>query len=258
MGKYYTYYHCNKKEGCDERKRTETHHKALDILLEQLTPSLESIELFKEIIKDVITSKNSSKRTLLKTKKIELKQSKKKHVVLIDKLLNEVISDDDYTLMSNKLKDEKEILLDDIKNLEKDSNEIIRYISYGVTFLRNLKIAFQNGSIQIRQKVLSSILTEKLILDGMLYRTPKLNEGLNFILMNTNELGSAQNKNGRPSIESLPLCTDSVSFLELHYDDFKLLQNLNEMIEMEFSTDKALNNVFIRDNTEFNTLPHRT
>ena len=55
---------------------------------------------------------------------------------------------------------------------------------------------FLQGDIQIKNKLLSSILDEKMEFDGVKYRTPKFKESFRYIYNKINELQHFKNKTG--------------------------------------------------------------
>jgi len=73
---------------------------------------------------------------------------------------------------------------------------------------KNLNTFFEKASVSAKQKILSSILSEKLIFDKETYRTPKLSKGFEFICQNIKELGTIKQKNGRLSYDNLPFSTE--------------------------------------------------
>ena len=91
-----------------------------------------------------------------------------------------------------------------LNDFEKETEE---FISFGIHMINNLGDLYKTSNVQIKQKLLSSILKEKLVFEGDKYRTLKLNKGIELIVMNINKLEQIKNKNGRLSFDNIPLST---------------------------------------------------
>ena len=62
--------------------------------------------------------------------------------------------------------------------------------------LKNINQLFEKASTSIKQKLLSSILEEKLEFKDNMYRTPKFKEGFGYIYNNINKLEGLKTKKG--------------------------------------------------------------
>lgn len=60
----------------------------------------------------------------------------------------------------------------------------------------NFKVLFSNADISIKHKLLSSILDEKMVFDGIKYRTLKFKSGFEYIYQNINKLKRKEIKKG--------------------------------------------------------------
>ncbi len=94
-----------------------------------------------------------------------------------------------------------------MEHLKCSKEEEKEVVNFGIQLIQNLESMYQNGSVSIKQKLLSSIFSEKLIFEGDKYRTSKTNKGFAHIYKNIKMLESLKQKNGKQSFESLPFCT---------------------------------------------------
>lgn len=78
-----------------------------------------------------------------------------------------------------------------------DSN-FMQYVKYGFSLLKDLRKYYEISSIEIKQKILSSIFPGKLIFEDNKCRTPKVNKVLKLLTSNINELGEI--KKGKKSV----------------------------------------------------------
>ena len=70
-----------------------------------------------------------------------------------------------------------------------------------MTLLTNLRGFYEKASPKTKEKLLSSILAEKLELKGKKYRTPTLKPGFNHIFHSINQLQKQRKKKGEPFSE---------------------------------------------------------
>ena len=81
---------------------------------------------------------------------------------MLEKLLDQVIADDVYKTLDSNLRSqltEKQQQIADLNDYQKDLSD---YIEFGVFILRNLKALYDSVDVSIQQKLLGSILDEKL------------------------------------------------------------------------------------------------
>lgn len=69
-----------------------------------------------------------------------------------------------------KITNKKQKLIN-ISNYQKD---LEKHIEFGLKLIQNLDTFFLQGDIQIKKKLVSSILDEKMEFNGVKYRTPNL------------------------------------------------------------------------------------
>ena len=116
--------------------------------------------------------------------------------ILLKKLIKEVIADDTYKKKESSINDEITKLEDELEHLKCSQEEEKEVVNFGIHLIQNLESMYQNGSVSIKQKLLSSIFSEKLIFEGDKYRTPKTNKGFRHIYKNIKMLESLKQKTG--------------------------------------------------------------
>ena len=70
------------------------------------------------------------------------------------------------------------------------------YIEFGLSLMQNLELFFKQADALVKNKLMSSILEEKIEFDGQKYRTPKFKEGFQYIYNNIKELEVLEIKKG--------------------------------------------------------------
>lgn len=207
-GAIHYYYHCNPKKGCGERFKVSIAHSALDNYFEGLKPKEEVCDLLELILQDKFENSESSKKNLLKKNETEIKKIKVKNRALLDRLLEGTIDNKTYT--EAKLRFDKDIfeLEREKSQLLKHNKDVMTFVQFGINLFKNLSIFFKKASVSTKQKILSSILSEKLVFEKGKYRTPKLSKGFEFIYQNIKELSVIKQKNERLSYDNLPFSTE--------------------------------------------------
>ena len=195
-GKYHFYYHCEKRYGCGYRGRRNEHHEAFDNLIKGIQPATGVITLFEAVLRDVFTSQNNSLEQNLKGAETRLKSLLNKKDVLLEKLLDGVVSDRSYQNGSAQLDDQIEQANSQISQLKQTDSGIEDFIPFGISLLTNLEAVFEKASVETKHQLLSSILAEKLELKGEKYRTPVFKEGFDLIFQSANQLQVKKPKTG--------------------------------------------------------------
>lgn len=202
-GKRHPYYHCNPRKGCNERFKVGDAHNAFDEFLSQFKISDEVCDLFELILEDRYNESETSKRSLLRKVKGEINDLEKRTEVLLNKLIGGVIVDDSYKLMKQKYSNSLVNLNAERLVLLEDQNDIREFVKFGLFMLKNMDHLFEIASVNIKQKILSSILDEKLVFENQKYRTPVLKEAMNFIYNGIKGLEENQKK-GEAIFRKLP------------------------------------------------------
>ena len=145
----------------------------------------------KEYSKKLVFVLNKKTSTLKKAKGLELKKDK-----LLDKLLDEVISNEVFTKHTKNIDKDLSERRNELSNLNDYQKDLSEYINYGLKLMQNLETFFEQSDVHIKNKLMSSIFEEKIEFDGVKYRTPIFKEGFQFIYSKINELESIANKKG--------------------------------------------------------------
>lgn len=208
-GAKHYYYHCNPKKGCGERFKINSAHSALTIYLKGLKPYEEVCDLLELILKDNFENSEASKKNLLKKKQIEINNLSQKKNILVDRLLDGTIDNSTYKGTEEEIKTRMSILEVEKSDLKEHQKDTMEFVNFGIYLFKNINSFFEKANVSIKQKILSSILSEKLVFNGEEYRTPKLSKGFEFIYESIKKLNSIKRKNERQSYDYLPFCTQS-------------------------------------------------
>ena len=174
-GKRHFYYHCEKRYGCDYRGRRNEHHKAFEDLVKVIQPTTGVVTLFEAVLRDVFNSKHNSIEQNLRGAETRLKTLENKREILLEKLLEGVVSNGHYKSGSARLDNQIEEVKSEIDQLKQTDSGIEDFIPFGIS-LTQTSMACSIQPPSRSTSTLSSILAEKLELKGI-YRTPVFKEG---------------------------------------------------------------------------------
>ena len=136
-----------------------------------------------------------------------------------------------YSITKHRL-DAKLLELKEVEtNLNLEEKDLREHLKFGVFLFKNLNSLFDNSPISIRQKILGSILDEKLIFEKNNYRTPIFKEAFTYINSNINAFKEVKNKTGRHLSKSSRLVHITLLLSNQFIEDLKLLHECYYHIE---------------------------
>ena len=232
-GAKHYYYHCNTAKGCMERFKVKDAHNELINLFRDLKPPVEVCDLFELVLEDHYkTSKqsqyNDMKRVESEIQGLELKKDK-----LLDKLLDEVISNEVFTKHTKNIDKDLSERRNELSNLNDYQKDLSEYINYGLKLMQNLEMFFEQSDVHIKNKLMSSIFEEKIEFDGVKYRTPIFKDGFRFIYSKINELESIANKKGDNLSKVSRLVPLTIPFSNSFYQNLTDIYALKELLYNE-------------------------
>ena len=195
-GAKHYYYHCDTKKGCKERFRVKDAHNELIKLFRAIKPPVEVCDLFELVLEDHYKTSKQSQYNDIKRVKSDIERLEVNKDKLLDKLLNEVIKDDDYKTHKAGIDKELTEKRNELSNLNDYQKDLSDYINFGLKLIQNLETFFEKSNVHIKNKLMSSIFEEKIEFDGKKYRTPKFKEGFEFIYHKVNQLQQHQKEKG--------------------------------------------------------------
>ena len=200
-GGKYTYYHCS----CSNhfRVRAEDTNRKFEEFVGTLEPKESIVNLYREIFND-LRGDISNKR---KEKKIKIENTIAETGKKLQKLEDEyygdgTVSQEDYSRISKRFKEEIRKLEEDIKGLEPIDKEEATKIDYALELMGNLGKLMKGAPADIKCELIGSIFFGNIQFDGNFFRTCDYNKVLEFILQDTSKLRGEENKKSEFSNEN--------------------------------------------------------
>lgn len=99
------------------------------------------------------------------------------------------IEAEDYRIMKSEIETRITRLESKLTGFISDSENIEHLWYKAISNISNLDSLYKNGSIAQKRKIIGSVFPEKLTFDGIRFRTTRINEALEYILLIDNEIG---------------------------------------------------------------------
>ncbi len=193
--KYYHYYHCSGTSNF-RHNAADVNDKVVSEIGRYVRP-IPKLKLYKEVIVDQYNKRTKAQRGNIQQIKLELQEENKRLSKARELLLCGGIEAEDYRIMKSEI--EKRIGRLEVKltGTITDSKNIEPLWDKAISNISRLDSLYENGNVIQKRKIIGSIFPEKLTFDGSQFRTTRLNEALECILLIDSKIGG--NKNGTNS-----------------------------------------------------------
>ncbi len=191
-GARHYYYHC--QYGCRERFRADQANTQFIQYLNQFQIPPEIMNLYYHIMEDVFKKDEVDKKRELARIDKQLEEFQNLIENVEDKFFKDQIEASTYSKAKSRYESEINRFKAERTRLLSVNSEFMNYIEYGFSLLHKLDGYYNEASVDVKQKILSSIFREKLTFDGKTYRTLKKNMVLELLTSNINNLGVIKRK----------------------------------------------------------------
>lgn len=186
MGIYYNYYHCT--SSCGTRFKAEDSNKAFLKQLQYLSPKEGVVDIFIEaFIRDFnnkTKAQNSERASIID----EIDSMNKPYQNALIKNADGETADDDFQELKKMTKSRIEQLEKRLNDLAIVGTEIKDLVAYALKKVANIDRRYENGDIEEKRAIVSSMFPEFLVFDGTQHRTSKINSAITLIYQNNNKL----------------------------------------------------------------------
>lgn len=205
MGNYYNYYHCS--SSCGTRFKAEAANEAFVKQLRYLSPKAGMVDVFIEaFINDFnkqTKAQNSDRANIIK----EIDTLNKRYQNALLKNADGEMDYDDFQEVKKLTKGRIEKLEKQLNDLASVGTEIRDLVASALKKVANIDRRYENGDIEEKRVVLSSMFPDFLVFDGTQHRTPKINSAILLMYQNTSKL---QDKKNGTSLSFLDLSQDVI------------------------------------------------
>ncbi|WP_313101617.1 recombinase family protein [Epilithonimonas sp.] len=192
-GNKYYYYHC--QSPCGYRYKADIVNSKFLEILEALQMKTSIKNYLKKVLKlnfeRLMNNPQNEKKAIL----LEIDRLNSRLKLARNKLLEDVIDDDEYFEIKNDCKEQIEKL--EAKLTKGNNNKKIDFpklLEDALSNIVNLAKVYVDGDVNIKRKIIGSIFPEKLEFFKNHYRTTRANVLLSYIYQINNELGAKKNR----------------------------------------------------------------
>lgn len=178
-GGIYYYYHCG--FGCKERLKAEDANSAFIKELAKVTIRDKYITLFEAVMEDHYQKACKNEGNMAVEIQAEIDKNRLRIKNAQQLMLDGELSATDYREMKGRYEPAIEQLERKKRELSQIGSNLMDYVKGAADLLRNLPRYYQSSSLPVKQKIIGSIYTGKLIFEKNEYRTTELNEVVDVI-----------------------------------------------------------------------------
>ncbi|HXK00082.1 MAG TPA: recombinase family protein [Gelidibacter sp.] len=186
MGKYYSYYHCS--SSCGTRFKAELVNEAFIKQLRYLSPKIGMVDVFIEAFisdfNEQLKDQNSERANIIN----EIDKQNKRYQNALIKNADGEMDYDDFRVLKNLTKERIEKLEKQMNALASVDTEIRNLAASALKKVANIDRRYENGDIEEKRVVLSSMFPDFLVFDGIQHRTPRLNSAIALIYQSASKL----------------------------------------------------------------------
>lgn len=215
MGNYYYYYHCSSP--CGTRFKADTANDAFLKQLRYMSPKEGMVDVFIEAFIKDFNNKTKAQNTERTNIIGEIDALNKRYQNALLKNADGEMADDDFQEVKKLTKGKIEVLERRLNDLAVVGTEIKDLVASTLKKVANIDRRYENGDIEEKRLIVSSMFPDFLEFDGTQHRTPRLNSAIALIYQNNSKLQGK--KNGT-----------SLSFLDLSQEVNPMVQNSNHFL----------------------------
>lgn len=173
----FTYYKCN-KPGCRTNVSAKEMHEKFEELLEQYDISKDELELFEDVLRDILkgySSEAESQSTLLKKRLTEVEKDIKGIRI---KFATDKIDKETFQIALQELQERKDLILLELEKWQGDLSNLESLVPVVITTASNIKSYWHTNDLDTKRKVQKLVFPEGVFWDKEIrnYRTSKENK----------------------------------------------------------------------------------
>jgi site-specific DNA recombinase len=189
-GGKYSYYHCDRQ--CGERHRSQRVEEALMQYLTEFQIKPEVRMLYSHILSDVHRTHSKQRRESSKRIEAQIEEYENRLTKAAEKLIEDGIDKESYDRLRSSYTRKLTDLKLELSLVKESQDELLEQFNKGINLLTNLSSRYDSANLDQKQRILGSVFPGKLVFDGKIFRTNRLNDVLSLISNDLNELQKAK------------------------------------------------------------------
>ena len=181
-GRYY-YYHC--QNGCNERFKALEANSLFAEELKAITPSKNTVTLFRKMIEKEFAVNGKDNTKAIKQLQIDIDKNRTRINNAQQMMLDGQLDAKDYKQIKERYETEINVFIRKAEQVSNVNSEFKDFCEFGYAFLPNLYQHYVSASTANKQKIIGSIISEKLVFENNQYRTKNLNPMIALLCSNS-------------------------------------------------------------------------
>ena len=181
-GKYqrYFYYHC--QPGCKERFRANEANEKVIAEFQKTSAKKEVLNLYRIILEKELKKTNKETSEGNQHLHAEIRKDRERIENAQKPMLDGQLVMTEYRSIKSKYEAKINEIETEMNNAISKPSDYKRYLDFGFSFLQNMDRTYVSGSTALKNQILCSIFSEKLIFEKNEYRAPTYHQSLSLIL----------------------------------------------------------------------------
>ncbi len=175
----YSYYHCN--AACGARFKAENANELFAKELKKFVPRSGMNESFKLVLNSVYKNNTKKYRDDIKNFNEQLNQANNDIIKARKLLLNDEIDAADYRIIKTECEKKINAIESRLIEVSKQTSSIDQLLEKALNAISQLEQLYTDSDVKKKRTIIGSVYPEKIIFDGMQYRTARLNEAVEMI-----------------------------------------------------------------------------
>ena len=182
------YYHCGL--GCPERQKAKVVNDKFFALLSEIQCKSGVLDLYYEVVEQVFKESQKTDHSEIHKKEDEIKKNNERinqnQLLMLDVKLDA----QEYREIKTKYEEINMGVQLEKSHIKSVDANFMDYLKYNVHLIKNIDQVYLKSEASVKQKIVGSILKEKLIFENLEYRTPDFCQIISLIISKDNKIGS--------------------------------------------------------------------
>ena len=212
-GQKYPYYHCKTRE-CQARYPAEKVNQWILKLFASFRLSKNVAELFKAVMVEIFQTRNKESRSTMTLLEKQIAELEAKTLKVELKYANDELPQDSFIRVKSAY--QKELI--ELKSKKSSSQAVEgdynKYLSFVLGFLEKIDFYYEQATLEVKRKILSSTLGKKIIFEGNSGRTPFCNSVITLSTKFKADFEASEKETDGLKMPSVPFGTPSDPLVE--------------------------------------------
>ena len=189
---YYYYYHCT--SSCGERHKADQLNDSFIRDLNRFVPKPGVPELYRMVINDIFRESTSAEMDGRKELLSQIQLENNRLIKARRLLLDDAIDTADFKAIKLECENKITILEGKLTGCSQPLFDLEDCVNKALITLSRISITYEEGDVEVKRSIISSIYPEKMYYENTGYRTARVNKAAELVYLINSKLGSKKNR----------------------------------------------------------------